>query len=99
VAEQSMAERPGFHPDLVGRRAECDGGGMLVGTRYAGRQEFTGTLTGEYVEVGDPASRWYLMVDLTEKPRNFEAEAVWCLSGNLFFCDQGPTWESMKEAT
>jgi len=87
VAEESLAERRGFNPDFAGKHAECDGGGAIEGTRFAGRQDFAGTLTGEYVEVGDPASRWYLMVDLTEKPENFEAQAVWCLAGNVFLVD------------
>ena len=35
-----MDVRPGFDPTLVGKRAECDGGGMTPGGRYATRQEF-----------------------------------------------------------
>ena len=46
----AMDVRPGFDPTLVGKRAECDGGGMVPGGRYATRQEFTGSLTGEYRE-------------------------------------------------
>ena len=82
-----MAERRGFNPDLAGKAAQCDGGGPIEGTRYSGRQEFSGTLTGEYVELGDPVWRWYLMVDLTQKPCNFVADAVWCLEGNVFLVD------------
>ena len=84
MAEASVPERRGFDENLAGKRAECDGGGFIEGTRYAGRQDFAGTLTGEFVEVGDPVWRWFLMVDLTEKPRGFEGEAVWCLQGNVF---------------
>ncbi|MBW2422289.1 MAG: hypothetical protein JRH19_27400 [Deltaproteobacteria bacterium] len=58
------AEKRRFDPAYAGKRAECDGGGPIPGTRMAGRQEFTGTLTGEYIEQGDPPWRWYLMVDL-----------------------------------
>ncbi|MFQ5415543.1 MAG: hypothetical protein ACE5FL_00695, partial [Myxococcota bacterium] len=78
----------GFDRELAGRRAECDGGGLVPGTKYVGRQEFTGTLTGEYVDHGDPAWRWYLMVDLAEKPDGFEAEGVWCESQSLFLIDE-----------
>ena len=80
--------RPGFDPEKAGRRAECDGGGMIEGTHFAGRQEFTGTLTGDYYDQGDPPWRWYLMTDLTRKPGNFPAGAVWCESGNLFLLDE-----------
>jgi hypothetical protein len=78
----------GFDPAMAGRRAECDGGGPVLGTRWAGRQEFAGTLTGEYVDHGDPPWRWYLMVDLTRKPEEYPADAVWCESGSLFLGDE-----------
>jgi len=87
VAEKSIAEVRGFNPDLAGKRAECDGGGPIPGTRYSGRQDFAGTLTGDFVEIGDPVWRWFLMVELTEKPRDFEGDAVWCLEGNVFLVD------------
>ena len=85
--EEPRSTRPGFDPQMAGKRAECDGGRPVPGTRYAGREEFTGTLTGEYVDHGDPPWRWYLMRDLTLKPENFGDEAVWCESGNLFVVD------------
>ena len=79
----------GFKPDYAGKRAECDGGGFIEGTHFAGRQDFAGTLTGDYIEQGDgPAWRWYLMTDLVLKPQNWQEEAVWCLDGNLFLCDE-----------
>jgi len=78
----------GFNPDYAGKRAECDGGSFIEGTRMAGRQEFGGTLTGDYIEDGDPSWRWYLMTDLVLKPQNFQEDAVWCLEGNLFLCDE-----------
>lgn len=74
----------GFNPDYAGKHAECDGGGPIEGTRLSGRQDFAGTLTGEYVDHGDPPWRWYLMKDLTLKPQGCEDEAIWCLEGNLF---------------
>ena len=74
----------GFDAALAGRRAECDGGGPIAGTRWAGRQDFAGTLTGEYVDHGEPPWRWYLLVDLTRKPASYAQDAVWCESGNLF---------------
>lgn len=76
------AARPGFDAAMAGRLAECDGGG-LVGGRAA-REEFTGTLTGEYVDHGEPAWRWYLMVDLVRMPPGYPADRVWCESESLF---------------
>lgn len=83
-ATNSVPVRAGFDENLAGRLAECDGGGPIEGTRYAGRQDFRGRLTGEYVEEGDPPSRWYLMTDLTLKPPQFPSDAVWCEAGNIF---------------
>ena len=77
----------GFHAEYAGRKAECDGGRPVIGNRYATREEFAGTLTGEYVDHGDPPWRWYLMVDLTRKPDGYEDEAVWCEEGLLFLVD------------
>jgi hypothetical protein len=79
--------RPGFDPTLAGKRAECDGGGLVPGTHFAGREEFTGTLTGEYYDEGDPPWRWYLMGDLTRKPNNYPHTAVWCESESIFLLD------------
>ncbi len=80
----------GVEPEYAGRFAECDGGGPIHGGKYSGRQEFKGTLTGDFVDIGDPPSRWYLMVDLQDRPEGFEGEAVWCLSGNTFLGEDGP---------
>ena len=60
--------RRGFDEAMAGKTAECDGGGHIPGTHYAGRQEFTGTLTGDYIDHGDPPWRWYLMTSLTNRP-------------------------------
>ncbi len=79
--------RPGFAPELAGKRAECDGGGPIWGTRYAGRQEFTGSLTGEYIDHGEPPWRWYLMKALTIKPENYPADSVWCESESVFLVE------------
>ena len=81
--------RPGFDPGIAGRRAECDGGGPVAGTHFAGREEFKGTLTGEYVDHGDPPWRWYLLGDLSRKPEGYPADSVWCESGSVFFIDEG----------
>lgn len=86
----SSPERHAFDPELAGKRAECDGGGQVAGTHFAGREDFAGRLTGEYVEEGDPPWRWYLLTDLTLKPEGYPAEAVWCESGHLFVVE-GPT--------
>ena len=77
----------GFDPALAGKRAECDGGGPVLGTRFAARQDFRGTLTGEYVDHGDPPWRWYLMTELVQRPDGYPDDAVWCESGNLFVLD------------
>jgi hypothetical protein len=87
LSEATPARR-GFDPAIAGKRAECDGGGHIAGTRYAGRQEFAGTLTGEYVDHGEPPWRWYLMVDLTRKPEGYPADAVWCESGSVFVVEE-----------
>jgi len=87
VRSEPHPTRPGFDAAVSGRRAECDGGGPVAGTRFAGRQEFTGTLTGDYVDHGDPPWRWYLMVDLSHKPDGYAADRIWCESGNLFHLD------------
>ncbi|MCZ7526917.1 MAG: hypothetical protein M5U14_11360 [Acidimicrobiia bacterium] len=78
---------PGFEADLAGRRAECDGGHALAGTHFAVREEYAGTLTGDYVEEGDPPWRWYLLAELTRAPRGYPCDTVWCEAGNLFVVD------------
>ena len=80
--------RRGFDPDMAGKRAECDGGGPVKGTRFAGRQDFAGTLTGDYVDHGDPPWRWYFMTDLFVKPGNYVEEGVWCESESVFLVDE-----------
>lgn len=72
---------------MAGRRAECDGGGAQVGGAVGSRDEFAGTLTGEYFDQGDPPWRWYLMRDLTRKPPEHGSDGVWCESGFLFVVD------------
>jgi hypothetical protein len=78
------AIRSGFDARMAGKRAECDGGGPIAGTRFATREEFAGTLTGEYVDHGDPPWRWYLMTNLVRRPDGYPDDAVWCESGSLF---------------
>lgn len=79
-----QATTPGFDDALAGRKAECDGGHGLAGTRFAGREDFAGTLTGDYVDHGDPPWRWYLLGELTVRPDGYRDDVVWCESGNLF---------------
>ncbi len=79
--------RKGFDPAMAGKRAECDGGGAVAGTHFAGRQEFTGTLTGAYVDHGDPPWRWYLLTDLSRRPEGYAESTVWCESESLFLLD------------
>ncbi len=78
---------PGFDEVMCGKTAECDGGQAVPGTHMASRQDYTGTLTGEYIDHGDPPWRWYLMINLTRKPEGYEHDAVWCESGCLFPTD------------
>ena len=95
----------GFDPEKAGRQAECDGGGLVMGSRYAARQTFTGTLTGDFYDEGDPPWRWYRMEALTHKPANYPFEAVWCESESLFLIDPlqekpiAPTGRSKGERT
>jgi len=87
--KRASAARPGFDAAVAGKRAECDGGHAIAGTHFAGRQEFAGTLTGDYVDHGDPPWRWYLLGALTRKPESYPDDTVWCESGNLFILDDG----------
>jgi hypothetical protein len=89
VAERRHAVKRGYDPEMAGKRAECDGGGPVPGTHFVGRQEFTGTLTGDYIDHGDPPWRWYLMGDLAVKPDEHASEAVWCESESVFLVEAG----------
>jgi hypothetical protein len=88
VPDEPLPVRKGFDQDMAGKWAECDGGGPIGKTRLAGRQEFSGRLTGEYFDHGNPPWRWYLMVDLADKPANYEWDAVWCEAGNIYLVEQ-----------
>ncbi len=87
MTEPSVSIRPGFEASVAGKTAECDGGDAVPGTNLAGRQEFSGTLTGDYVDHGDPPWRWYLMRDLTRRPDGYQFDEVWCESESLFLSD------------
>jgi hypothetical protein len=89
AADAPAGAEHGFDPEMAGRRAECDGGHGVIGSHFAGREDFVGTLTGDYVDHGDPPWRWYLMGRLTVSPDGYSHETVWCESGNLFLVD-GP---------
>lgn len=88
MSKDPLEVRPGFDPTMAGKRAECDGGGPIEGTYYAAREEFAGTLTGEYVDHGDPPWRWYLLTELYRHPEGYPYDAVWCESGNIFLVDK-----------
>ncbi len=88
MAQDEFPVTRGFDESKAGKVAECDGGAHIPGTYYAGRQDFRGTLTGEFIDHGDPPWRWYLMVSLILKPENYEHDAVWCESENLFLDDE-----------
>ena len=76
--------RNGFEAALTGLEAECDGGGPLEGTHLAGRQYFTGRLTGHYRDFGPYPWRWYLLDSLTRKPDGFAHDSVWCDGESLY---------------
>ena len=78
----------GFAPEMQGRQAECDGGAPIVGTKYAGRQDFVGKLTGYYRDYGKYAWRWYLLAELTVKPQGYLHQSVWCDADSLFLDDK-----------
>jgi len=83
MTEPQPSEK-GFDPEMADKTVECDGGGAIAGTKFAGRQEFAGRATGEYVDHGDPPWRWYLVVDLTLKPEGYPGDSVWCESGSVY---------------
>jgi hypothetical protein len=85
VPKEAVSARHGFDDAVAGKRAECDGGGLFAPMGLPRREEFTGKLTGEYVDHGDPPWRWYLMVELSRKPDGYPFESVWCESESLFF--------------
>ena len=85
--DESIPIRLGFEASVAGKTAECDGGDAIPGTRLAGRQEFTGTLTGDYVDHGDPPWRWYMMSQLVRKPDGYAFDEVWCESDSLYLHD------------
>jgi hypothetical protein len=87
-AASAAGYREGFDAAMRGRHAECDGGKGIEGTHFAGRQEYTGTLTGHYRDFGDYPWRWYLMTNLTRKPPGYAHESVWCASESLVFEDE-----------
>jgi hypothetical protein len=84
----------GFEPALRDLEAECDGGRPIEGTHFAGRQSFTGRLTGHYRDYGPYPWRWYLLGSLTRKPEGFAQDAVWCDAESLYaVADPGRTIE------
>jgi hypothetical protein len=87
--EQGDSFRSGFDPAMSGRRAECDGGRHLAGTRFAGRQDFAGTLTGHFRDFGPYPWRWYLLAGLTVRPQGYAFAAVWCDEASLTPLDDG----------
>ncbi|HWO93137.1 MAG TPA: hypothetical protein VNL92_00045 [Dehalococcoidia bacterium] len=86
VASSNMV-RYGFDEQVAGKYAECDGGSVSA-DGVAAREDFAGILTGEYMEQGDPAWRWYHMVHLTKKPPGHVWDSVWCEQGFLFVEDE-----------
>ncbi len=90
--EQSNDIKYGVDRNLIGRVAECEGGGPVtigsgIGGVVGGREFFRGKLTGIFLEQGDPPWTWYQMGDLEIKPDNYSAELVWCEKDFLFLMD------------
>ena len=83
AASPDTAAAMRFDTALAGKYAECDGGGLTPGG-LAAREDFAGTLTGVYLERGDPPTRWYLLANLTARPLDYEDDTVWCERGFLF---------------
>ena len=79
--------RAGFDQSMAGRRAECDGGMPVPSGGGGSHEEFTGTLTGDYVDHGEPPWRWYRLTNLSRKPEGYAWDEVWCESDSLFFID------------
>ena len=88
VADDGPGVQIEMDDSMAGKFAECDGGGPIPGTLLAHRADFSGTLTGEYFDHGDPPWRWYLMVDLVQKPESYEFDSVWCESGNIYLIEK-----------
>ena len=61
---------------------------LMIMSLSDSREEFAGTLTGDYVDHGDPPWRWYLLAELVRAPEGYPGEAVWCESGSLFILDR-----------
>lgn len=80
--------RHGCEASLARRHAECDGGAAIPGTRFAGRAEFAGRLTGDWVDHGEPPWRWYLLAELSRKPEGWPGDGVWCESESVFLIDE-----------
>ena len=76
--------RAGYEPGVRNLEAECDGGRPIEGTHFAGRQSFTGRMTGHYRDYGPYPWRWYLLGSLTRKPDGFVHDAVWCDAESLY---------------
>jgi hypothetical protein len=90
--ERKMERKYGVDQLLIGRLAECDGGGPVrigQGSRgvVGGRECFRGRLTGMFLEQGDPPWIWYQMGELEVKPENYSEEFVWCEKDFVFFMD------------
>jgi len=79
-----------FDASLEGRRATCEGGAQVsVGSKVGGRETFSGTLTGDVLEQGDPPWRWLKMGDLTVRPEEVGTEdTVWCEESFVWFEDE-----------
>jgi hypothetical protein len=87
--EQSPGGAPTvfFDPALAGRRVQADGGAAALGTQFPSRETFEGTLTGRRLDDGDPPWRWVEIGQLTDKPLEFDEDAVWCEESYVYYLD------------
>jgi hypothetical protein len=79
-----------FDDSLAGRRAICEGGAQVApGAKVGGRETFSGTLTGDVMEHGDPPWRWFKMGNLSVRPEYVGTEDhVWCEESFVWFEDE-----------
>lgn len=88
-----MERRYGVDHNMVGKWAECDGGGPIEGSPggppvLGARENFRGRLSGVYYDEGDPPWRWYEMVSLEIRPEGYGYDTVWCEEGFIFLLDE-----------
>ena len=75
---------------VKGMKAECFGASpeMLDAMLIPEGFKFVGTLTGEFYADPDwPALKWYRMVDISDRPPDFNENSIWCEWGSTWLLD------------